>query len=84
MKQLFFTLLVASLFASCTDAEQSKVFGLGNKFKIEVLSGGQIVRTYTSTGKVITEKNSDGYYFTDSATGKLVEISGEVIITQID
>ena len=60
MKQLFFTLLVASLFTSCTDAQQSKVLGFGNKFKIEVLSGGQIVRTYISTGKVITEKIQTG------------------------
>ena len=68
--------------ASCTDAQQAKFGGYGQTFKIEVLSGGQIVRTYKSTGKVLSEENSDGYYFTDAATKKLVEVSGDVIITE--
>jgi hypothetical protein len=78
---IFFT---AFFFASCTDSYRAKAGGYNNKYKVEVLSGGQIVRTYTSTGKVLSEKDSDGYYFMDAATGKLVEISGDIIITQID
>jgi len=68
--------------ASCTDAQKAKFGGYGQTFKVEVLSGGQIVRTYKSTGKVLSEDNSDGYYFTDAATGKLVEVSGDVIVTE--
>jgi hypothetical protein len=69
---------------ACSDASKAKMYGYGNKFKVEVISCGKVFRTYVSTGKVLSEKDSDGYYFMDSKTGKLVEIAGEVIITQLD
>lgn len=75
--------LLLSLVA-CTDAEMAKKTGLGNSFKVEVFSGGKPIRTYVSTGKVRSESSSDGYYFTDVATGKLVKVSGDVVITQLD
>jgi hypothetical protein len=59
----------------------SKMGGYGDTFTIKVL-GPDTVLVYHSTGKVISEENSDGYYFTDKATGKLVEVSGSVIIEQ--
>jgi hypothetical protein len=40
------------------------------------------VITYKSSGKVISENGSDGYYFNDATTGKLIEVSGTVIIEQ--
>lgn len=42
------------------------------------------IKTYISTGKVGSEENSDGYYFKDAATGELVEVSGNVVITQLE
>lgn len=81
---LLLLLAFASLLTSCTDAEKAHMGGYGNTFKVEVVSGGQIIRTYTSTGKVLSSKGSDGYYFNDQATGKLTEVSGDVIITQLD
>lgn len=47
-------------------------------------SGGQKVREWTSTGKVLSESQSDGYYFEDSETGKLIEVAGDVVITKLD
>jgi hypothetical protein len=79
---IFSCTLIACI--GCTDAKRAKLDGLGSKYKVEVLSGGQVVRTYISTGKVSSEKKSDGYYFMDSQTGKLVEISGQVIITALE
>ena len=70
-------------FASCTDAQRAKVGGLGDEFKVEMYSGGKLVRTWTSTGKVSNEKNTDGYYFKDKDTGKLIEVSGDVVITKL-
>ena len=72
--------LMASM-VSCTDATLSKVGGYGDTFTVKVL-GPDTVITYHSTGKVISEEHSDGYYFTNAATGKLVEVSGNVIIEQ--
>lgn len=86
MKKLFILLMTIStiFMVSCTDAKQEKLFNYGNEFKIEMYSGGQLVRTWISTGKVNSEQGSDGYYFKDKATGKLVEVTGDVVITNND
>ena len=82
MKKILITALVlATAMTSCTDAEKSKLGGYGDTFTVKVL-GPDTVITYHSTGKVISEDKSDGYYFTNAATGKLVEVSGNVIIEQ--
>jgi uncharacterized lipoprotein YehR (DUF1307 family) len=79
---LLFTLLtIMASMVSCTDAEQSKLGGYGDTFTIKVLGPDTII-TYHSTGKVISEKQSDGYYFTNRENGKLVEVSGNIIIEE--
>jgi hypothetical protein len=79
-----FLLTLSLLIFSCTDSTQEKLFNYGNEFRVEMYSGGQLVRSWTSTGKVSSEEGSDGYYFKDKATGKLVEVSGDVVITNAD
>ena len=78
---LFALLTIMATMVSCTDAELSKVGGYGDTFTVKVL-GPDTVITYHSTGKVISEQNSDGYYFNSRENGKLVEVSGNVIIEQ--
>lgn len=68
---------------SCTDASRAKLGGYGDKFKVEMYSGGQKVREWISSGKVLSEDGSDGYYFNDSETGTLIEVSGDVVITKL-
>ena len=80
-KTLISLVAIATLLSSCTDAELSKLGGYGDTFVIKVLGPDTLI-TYHSTGKVLSEKNSDGYYFTSKETGKLVEVSGNVIIEQ--
>ena len=70
-------------FASCTDATRSKIGGYGDEHKVEMYSGGVKVREWTSSGKVRSEDRSDGYYFNDKETGKLIEVSGDVVITRL-
>lgn len=84
MKKLLALSALALALVSCTDASRDKAFGYGKTYKVEVVSGAQIVRTYTSSGKVLSEDSTDGYYFNDAATDKLIEVSGPVIITQLD
>lgn len=67
---------------SCTDATQAKWGSLNDPHKIEVIGCDSIIRTYYSTGKVISEQNSDGYFFMDATSKQLIEISGNVIITR--
>jgi hypothetical protein len=78
---LFALLTIMATMVSCTDAEKSKLGGYGDTFTIKVLGPDTII-TYHSTGKVISEDKSDGYYFTNAANGKLVEVSGNVIIEE--
>jgi hypothetical protein len=80
---VFFLVLtiMAMMLTSCTDATMSKMGGYGDTFTVKVLGPDTII-AYHSTGKVISEEKSDGYYFTNRETGKLIEVSGNVIIEQ--
>ncbi len=84
MKKLTMTIMVAIALmgVSCTDAELSKIGGYGDEFLVEMYSGGQLVRSWVSSGKVLSESGSDGYFFKDKATGKLIEVAGDVVITK--
>lgn len=83
MKKVLGILGLSLILVSCTDAGMAKLGGYGDEFTIEVINcDGSVARTYTSTGKVRSEENSDGYYFLDKETGKLIEITGRIIITE--
>ena len=68
---------------SCTDAGREKLKSLGNKQRVQLYSGGELVREWISTGKVAYESESDGYYFKDSECSCIVEVSGDVVITTL-
>lgn len=75
------TTLVVSSMVGCTSSTRAKLGGYLNEHTIEMYSGGVKVREWTSVGKVLSEENSDGYYFKDKDTGKLVEVCGDIVIT---
>jgi hypothetical protein len=75
-------LVLAVSVGACTSAQRSKTFGYGNNYHVQVWSGGQAVRDYHSNGKVLSEDKSDGYYFTNRANGKLVEVAGIITIEE--
>lgn len=72
------------LIVGCTDAEVSQWYALNEPHRVELWSGGQLVREWKSTGKVLTEESSDGYYFRDAATKQLVRVTGDLVITPIE
>ena len=55
----------------------------GDPQHVRFYSGGVMVGEWTTTGQVLNEGQSDGYNFTDAATGQLVRVSGEVMITLV-
>ena len=57
-----YKLLLFFIIIGCTDAEWSKYTTLGSSAEIVCKSGGKITFHGISTGKVLSEKNSDGYY----------------------
>jgi hypothetical protein len=75
------TLLLGILsLVGCTDAEMARLGAYGNEHTVTLYSGGKPVREWTSTGKVKSEQNSDGYFFEDKATGRLVRVTGDLVI----
>lgn len=81
MAALFIAIVMSS--TSCTDATRAKIGGYGDEFKVEMINcDGTVARTWISSGKVQSEKNSDGYYFNDKETGKLIEVTGRLVITK--
>lgn len=69
----------------CTDATRSKILGYGSQFRVTLYAAdGSVIREWTSTGKVKSEETSDGYYFMDQASGRLIEVTGTLIIEKLD
>lgn len=64
----------------CTDAARGKLAAYGGSADIKCYSGTMLIYEGSSTGKVQSEANSDGYNFVDKADGKLKEVSGNCVI----
>jgi hypothetical protein len=71
---LLATILLGAL--GCTDARMAAIRSGGRQHCVHIFSGGKEVATFTSTGIVTSEGESDGYFFEDLKTGNLVEFSG--------
>lgn len=79
-------LLFSMLFfcTGCSDSTWEKATRFGGSYHIQLINcDGSITHEWHSTGAVNSSKESDGYYFKDKATGTLVEVSGNVIITDV-
>ena len=83
MKKVLIGIIVIIGLSSCTDATISQLGGLGDKHTVELYSGGKLVRSWVSTGKVVSSEHSDGYYFRDQQCDCNVEVSGDLVITRI-
>lgn len=79
MKSIIFVVAVAFL-SGCTDAGMSKITNLGSSARVTCWSGNTVIYEGESTGKVLNEKDSDGYFFKDKADGNLKEVSGNCVI----
>ena len=79
MKKLM-VIVLAGLIVGCTDGQMGKLKSYGGSAKIDCYSGTKLIYSGQSTGKVSSEKNSDGYNFIDKETGRLREVSGNCVI----
>lgn len=82
MKKIMLAMILCIGMTGCMDATLSQYGAIGSPHKIVLWSGGKEAKIWYSTGKVLTEKETDGWFFTDRATGKLVRLSGTVSIEQ--
>ena len=79
--RLYLAIIGILLTTSCTDAKFDATFGkLSDPAKVKCYSGGKLIYEGISTGAVGNSHQSDGYQLRDSATGNLVEVSGDCVI----
>lgn len=80
MLKVVVTVLALIVITSCTDAKVAKLKAYGSSGKITCYSGGKVIYTGVSTGKIGTEEGSDGWYFMEQGTDSLVRVSGDCVI----
>ena len=66
--------------AGCTDSQRANIATLGEAGQVECYSGGVLIYNGTSTVKITTIINSDGWQFVDAKTGEFVRVSGDCVI----
>ena len=67
--------------SGCGEEMRSLTGSFGTPAEIKCYSGGQLVYEGKSTGKPTSESGSDGYFWTDSQTNKLIEISADCVFS---
>lgn len=77
------SLLIVLAMAGCTSAERAKYTSFGHRHRVQLYSGGKVAAEWTSKGRPMNEEESDGYYFSDVETGQVVEVSGDIVITEL-
>jgi hypothetical protein len=78
----FLLVLLTITLVGCTSADRANLGSIGVKQKVTLYSGGIAGRTWHSSGYINNEEHSDGYYFMDDETHKLVRVSGEIVVEQ--
>lgn len=82
-KKVILAVLLLAVMSGCKDAEVQQFEALGSHHKITLYGAtGTVIGQWESTGNVSNESNSDGWYFRDVKTGKLVEVTGTLVIEQ--
>ena len=80
MKKVSIAIMLLVALTGCKDATQAQFNALNKPHIVKQFSGGQLIGQWESTGSVSNETQSDGWYFEDAATRKLVEVSGTLQI----
>lgn len=80
MRKFVYSLIVATAFAGCSDASIAQLGALGEPGHITCYSGGKVIYEGRSTGKIISESQTDGWFFMDDSTKSLVRVSGDCVI----
>lgn len=81
MRKRVTMVMVMMVLASCTDTQKAQFATLGTSSEIVCYSGGREIYRGRSTGVVQNEEQSDGWKFKDAATGTLVRVSGDCVVT---
>lgn len=80
MKTIWIAATAVLSLAACTDAKMKQFTSLGSPGEIVCYSGALEIYRGKSTGKIATEQGSDGWFFQEEGTGKLIRVSGACVI----
>ena len=69
------------MLCGCSEQIRSMTGSVGTPATIVCYSAGQKIYEGTSTGKPTSEAQSDGYWWVDAKTNKLMEISADCVFT---
>lgn len=84
MKKFLFIVAIVVVLMSCSERKKADMSSRNDNFKIELMNcDGETTQSWESIGKVHSGERQSGYQFLDKATGKLIEIDGTVVITQL-
>lgn len=65
--------------AGCKSSDFAQIGSLGHEAHVKCYSGNLLIYEGDSTGNVSNEGSSDGWYWKDAKTGRLVEVSGSCV-----
>ena len=86
MKKLIILLSMSAFLAGCggwdNQYTKMKANAITGDFRVTMYSGGQVVKVWEiKSGYVSAERDSDGWFF--NYNGKLIRVSGDVVIEQL-
>jgi hypothetical protein len=83
IRLILFALLLLVLCAGCKDSDLAQLKSMGSRHHVQLLAcDGHVIQEWHSTGNVSNESESDGWFFEDEKTHKLVEVTGVLVIEQ--
>ena len=74
-------ILTAFLVFGCSNAEYAAINSWSKPHDVKCYSGGVLVYSGVSTGKIISEHESDGFYFEEAGTQKIVIVNADCVFT---
>jgi hypothetical protein len=84
IRMIVIILMATAGVCSCKDATWSQMKSLGSRHRVTLYGcDGKIIHQWIATGNVSNQAQSDGWYFKDEASGKLVEVAGTLVIEQL-
>lgn len=83
MKQAICLMSLLLLASGCTKVEWDRRVDMDPCVVTLFAANGQVIKQWNSTGKIHSEKDSDGFYFTDAKTGRTVQVSGTVLVERV-
>lgn len=76
-------LFVVFALAGCTDATMSHLGQYGDAAEVQCFSGGEVIYSGTSTGKIQSNQSEDGLYFKEKESGKFVRLYADCVVKSL-